>query len=524
MNGIIYCRVSSKEQVEGTSLDSQELACREYATRNGISVLKVFVERGESAKFADRTELLELMEFCACKQNAVQALLVWKVDRLARNVGDHFNIKANLLKHGIKVISVTEPIDTKPEGKLLETILAGFAQFDNDLRAARTVQGMRKKIQEGIFPWKPPFGYKTINQPGNKKTEPDQPDQPMFGLLQRMWEEFATGAYTKAEILRLATSWGLRTRTGIPLVKQSLDNIFKDRFYAGIIIDPWSGEEHVGRHVALVTPEVFDRVQEIIARRNHSVRHTHVHEDFPLRLFARCGGCRHYLTGSASRGRSKHYSYYHCFNRDCPEATYSRSQVVHAEFNGFLRSIAPTRKDIDWLAEQVVIAGRQRTESKRRLREKSTAELRRLDQQHQQLINMRTQSLISDDEFLAQRSILNTRRLSLQTQSPTVLLNAGDISRKIDQICEPLLNLADTWTEVPAVLKQRFQRLILPAGFVAGRIGTADMSCLFSVFQRSRHAESNLVPHTGQFWNQLVDELKSFASVLHEGLGWKSAP
>src|ERR671927_387423 len=98
MNAVIYCRVSSKEQVEGTSLESQELACREYAGRNGINVSRVYVERGESAKFADRTQLLELLEFCHERQNNVQVLLVWKIDRLARNVGDHFNIKANLLK------------------------------------------------------------------------------------------------------------------------------------------------------------------------------------------------------------------------------------------------------------------------------------------------------------------------------------------------------------------------------------------------------------------------------------------
>jgi site-specific DNA recombinase len=161
MNAVIYCRVSSKEQVDGASLESQEIACREYAARNSATVVKVFIERGESAKFADRTQLLEMLAFCGNQANAIDCLLVWKVDRLARNVGDHFNIKANLLKQNIRAVSVTEPIDAKPEGKLLETILAGFAQFDNDLRAARTVQGMRRKLQEGLFPWKAPIGYRS---------------------------------------------------------------------------------------------------------------------------------------------------------------------------------------------------------------------------------------------------------------------------------------------------------------------------------------------------------------------------
>jgi DNA invertase Pin-like site-specific DNA recombinase len=64
MNGVIYCRGSSREQIEGTSLESQEAACREYARSKDIRVLKVFVEQGESAKFADRTQPVGLIDFC----------------------------------------------------------------------------------------------------------------------------------------------------------------------------------------------------------------------------------------------------------------------------------------------------------------------------------------------------------------------------------------------------------------------------------------------------------------------------
>src|SRR5271169_1762407 len=119
MNGIIYCRVSSKEQIEGTSLESQETACREYAEAKHINVLRVFVEQGESAKFADRTQLVELIDFCRLNKGSVQSLIVWKLDRFARNVGDHFHIKATLAKYGVAIISVTEPIDGNPEGKLM---------------------------------------------------------------------------------------------------------------------------------------------------------------------------------------------------------------------------------------------------------------------------------------------------------------------------------------------------------------------------------------------------------------------
>src|SRR5713101_3600200 len=296
MNGVIYCRVSSKEQIEGTSLESQRLACEEYARSNNIGVLQVFVEQGESAKFADRTQLLELIDFCRQSKGNVQVLLVWKVDRFARNVGDHFSIKGSLMKYGVRVVSVTEPIDSKPEGKLMETILAGFAQFDNDIRATRTVQGMRRKIQEGIFPWKPPLGYKSSTSHGERKKEPDIPDQPLFGQLQKAWKEFATGAYTKAEIRRLMDRWGVRTSKGNALSHQSIDSILTNPYYAGILVDPWSNEEYQGQHLAMMTRDEFARVQQIFRRRNRSVTHHKLRLEFPLRGSIRCQQCRWHLT------------------------------------------------------------------------------------------------------------------------------------------------------------------------------------------------------------------------------------
>ena len=63
-NAVIYCRVSTTEQVEGTSLGYQEKVCKEYAEKKGYHVLKVFIEEGESAKTADRTQLNSMLAYC----------------------------------------------------------------------------------------------------------------------------------------------------------------------------------------------------------------------------------------------------------------------------------------------------------------------------------------------------------------------------------------------------------------------------------------------------------------------------
>ena len=523
MNGVIYCRVSSKEQVEGTSLESQELACRQYASRNRITVLKVFIERGESAKFADRTQLLELLGYCCHRENAVQVLLVWKVDRLARNVGDHFNIKASLTRYGVGVVSVTEPIDANPEGKLMETILAGFAQFDNDLRATRTLQGMRRKVQEGIFPWKPPLGYKTVTQPGTKKTKPDIPDQPLFTLLQRAWHAFATGKYTKAEVLRLMTKWGIRTHKGTPVPKQSLDKMFLDPFYAGIIRDPWSGEEHIGRHIPLVSRDIFAKVQLVIDKRNRSIRHQSTRPDFPLRMFARCRTCEHYVTGSLSRGRSRYYPYYRCAARPCTTPTNCRTQIVHDEFLRFLDTLAPKRAVIDQLFESVAEISQTRSNAERAMRERHSHEAERLKAQQQQLIQMRMENLLTNEEFAHQKSLLAKRLYEIEAMQSANPSNASDLARLAEEICDPLMNLPATWIDFPPMLKPRFQQLILPRGFAIGRIGTAQTGHFFSAFQQFELRKSALVAPDGQSWNQLTAELEEFAMLLRERMNYSAA-
>ncbi len=69
------------------------------------------------------------------------------IDRLARNLGDYYGIKVALAKYGVKIISVTEPIDDDPGGRFLEAILAAAAQFDNEIRAIRSLTGMRMRVE-----------------------------------------------------------------------------------------------------------------------------------------------------------------------------------------------------------------------------------------------------------------------------------------------------------------------------------------------------------------------------------------
>ena len=517
MNGVIYCRVSSKEQTEGTSLESQEVSCREYAQSREIEIVQTFIERGESAKFADRTALLELIEFVRTAKGRIQVLLVWKVDRFARNVTDHFNVKAMLLKFGVRIVSVTEPIDTNPEGKLMETILAGFAQFDNDIRAIRTVQGMKKKIQEGIFPWRPPLGYRTPARATEKKTLPDVPDQPIFGLLQKAWREFASGAYSKAEIRRLMASWGIVTGRGTPLSAQVIDWFFRNRFYAGVLVDPWSLAEYPGKHVPMVGEADFSRVQQIVAKRNRSIPHQKVRPEFPLRGVVRCKNCGRHLTGSLSRGRSGRYPYYHCGNRQCPQRgkTYP-TERIQTTFQEFLASVSPKPEILAKIRDAVLLVAEERRGQCKARKSSREATLRALSKQTDEIIRMRAQGLISDEEFSRHKADLEARRVGNQAELAEDRVAPDTLRKDMDEIMAPLGDLRGAWEMLAGNQCRRFQQLLLPAGFVNENVGTAALGCLFGLSRALLTRESNEVPLIRKSWNQIVQEIRAFAELFRE--------
>ena len=511
MTGIIYCRVSSKEQIEGTSLESQELACREYAQAHGITILKIFVERGESAKFADRTQLIDLLNFCRDHKGQVETLLVWKVDRFARNVGDHFNIKAQLLKYGVRVVSVTEPIDSNPEGRLLETILAGFAQFDNDIRAMRTVQGMRRKLQEGIFPWAPPLGYKSAD-PGGRKIEPDVPDQPLFGLLQRAWREFATGAYTKADIRRLMASWGIVTHKGLPLGPQSIDKLFRNLYYAGRFVNPWTGEEMEGRHIPMVSPTDFARVYLLLSKSDRRAPHRKFRPDFPLRGVVRCPKCLQYMSGSNSRGRSMCYAYYHCFRTSCPRTSYAVG-CVHDEFYGFLRATSAKPQLVSSLTGVILKTAENRRSMGTAQQSRRKESREQLKRQMTELIRMRTTQLISDAEFVKHKRTLDDKAMAFDAAAGPCI-NLDQLQRDMSEITEPLCNLKEAWDSMRPPRRRRFERLLLPVGFVYGKIRTAEMGHIFRVSGDFSSKDASLVPLGDEALNHILHEIAEFAALL----------
>src|SRR3990167_3988110 len=303
VKAIIYSRVSTEDQVKNYSLGNQEQVCREYATRNSMEVIKIFVEEGESAKFISRTKLAELIDYCKKNSGLIDVLIVYKLDRLARSQQDHQAIRAILSQNNVALRSATEPIDETSTGKLMEGILSSFAQFDNDVRAERVTSGMKERLKQGYWAFVAPVGYKHVL---NGEIHNIAPDENKATLVVKAFEEYSKGIYNLNQLAERINRWGLRTRLGKKFTKQATLELLRNNLYCGIISVPRWEIESKGKFEPIVSEELFYKVQQVRLGKGF-VQETRLrmNPDFVLRGSLTCPECQKPLTGSWSKGKSE---------------------------------------------------------------------------------------------------------------------------------------------------------------------------------------------------------------------------
>lgn len=168
-------------------------------------------------------------------------------------------------------------------------------------------------------------------------------------LVTWAFERFSTGLYSRQQVLHDVTERGLRTKKGEVVSAQTFEQTLRKPVYAGRIA-VW-GIDVQGRHQAIVSEEVFDKVQMILnGRRPTIIPRSRNNEDFPLRNFVRCGKCGEPLTGSWSAGRNKRYAYYHCQD-GCTRAS---KESFEAGFVDLLNKLQPQPEYVALFREVVL--------------------------------------------------------------------------------------------------------------------------------------------------------------------------
>lgn len=139
MKAVIYARYSSDSQRE-ESIEGQLRECTEYAERNGITILRSYIDRALSARTADRPEFQNMIK--DSEQKLFDVVLIWKLDRFSRDRYDSAHYKRILKKNGVKVVSATEIISEGAEGIILESVLEGYAEYYSADLSEKVIRGM----------------------------------------------------------------------------------------------------------------------------------------------------------------------------------------------------------------------------------------------------------------------------------------------------------------------------------------------------------------------------------------------
>ncbi len=487
-NTVIYTRVSTAEQAENKkSLDLQEISCKDFAARQDFEVDRVFREEGESAKTADRTKLLEMLRYCQQNKGRIKYVLVYKVDRFARRAEDHLALKAMLMKLEIQVLSATEPIENSNTGRLMETILAGFAEFDNGVRSERSGNGMRARLEEGGWVHIAPTGWRNLKDELKRPTiEPDEDTAPK---VRRLLREFLKGKYTQMEAVQLARKYGLRNKSGDkPIAQNTVHNILRNPLNAGMVHGKQLKEARKGLHweYRFIEPVDYQKIQDILSGKKQAyVPAARAKPFWALRQFMRCGKCRHSLTGSVSRGRSKQYAYYHCTR--CKGNVRKSREEAHAEFEAKLESITPS-DDLLQLFKQIVI--RRWNEEFKEVHQKRRQvddELNQWEARRQTILDKNFDGVIDDETTAEQLQRVSIKKAELRMVRSE--LYEGEIEKEtiVDYAVGFTANVSRLWRVAEVEDRQRFQKMVFPEGipYIFGEgFGTAKISENFQELQR----------------------------------------
>ncbi len=494
--GIIYVRVSSAGQVENTSLESQERYCREYAERQGVEVSKVFIEKGESAKTADRTEFQKAINFCAIKANKINHFIVYKIDRFARNQSDHVIVQSTLKKIGVALRSATEQIDETPFGRAMEGMLSVWAELDNNVRTERSKGGMYENLKKGIWQWQAPLGYYRPYKASNIAPEPTT--APFIAMI---FEEYAKGSYTYLSLAEYMNARGFRTKQDKPICMQLIEKILKNPLYCGKI-KTWNLDIK-GDFEPIVDEDLFMQCQKGYRKSYFKMNRSVNNPNFPLRRICVCLECQTSLTGSATTSRGNKYPYYHHHKqKNCPKACSIPKETFEQLFVEYLNDLTPNKKYEKIFKAIVTDIWQANYKKLDENNAKVRIEIERLEQERQKVFDLHRTGKYSDDEFQEQKEITNQKMYAKRQLLQDNHIEEFNMEEALNHCFNFVRETSKNWVRFKKTnynYAMRFQKQIFPEKitFDGEKFGNTKLGLVYKINQQTGANKSQLVTLPG---------------------------
>ena len=326
-NVIIYCRVSTDEQRQGTSVDVQEERLKAYCACKGYNIINMpefcDCKEDESAKTFDKRPVMQsILKYIRKNRGKVQKLLFLRWNRFSRDVIEAPSVVGDLLKIGVEPNAIEEELNYESSSwPVLLGAYIGIAQSDNIARSLATIDGIRATLKSGKCSNKAPRGYKNVRESKHH----------CYVVIN---EEAAKPIRTAfIELSKGVISANYARKRYCPHIPEStfLD-MLRNPFYMGKIRVPAYKDEPEelvqGQHEALISEEVFYKVQDVLDGKKKAKPKLEkaINPDLFLRRFIVCPKCGHAFTGSRSKGNGGYYTYYNC----CEDAKHLRVRAEEA--------------------------------------------------------------------------------------------------------------------------------------------------------------------------------------------------
>jgi site-specific DNA recombinase len=298
----IYIRVSTQEQVENYSIETQKERLEAYCKAKGWSIFNTYIDPGYSGSNLNRPGLSRLLQ----DLESFDTVVVYKLDRLSRSQRDTLTlIEDHFLKNNIDFVSITETLDTStPFGKAMIGILSVFAQLERETIAERMRMGHIKRAQEGYRGMGgdyDPAGYSRMNGALVVNDEEANHIKAAFNYYEQYHSITKVQAQLKQEGYEV---WRFRRYR----------DILANRLYCGYV--SFAGKHYKGVHKAIISEEQFNRVQTLLSR--HKGKNANKAKESLLSGLLHCGKCgENYLTYQTN-DKGKIYRYYICKARRFP--------------------------------------------------------------------------------------------------------------------------------------------------------------------------------------------------------------
>lgn len=456
---VALARVSSREQErEGFSLEVQEDALKRYAESHGGEIIKLFKIAETASKRDERKTFKEMVAFAKKNSFAVDGLLFYKVDRAARNLFDYVELERLESEYDVPFISVSQPTDNNPAGRMMRRTLANMASFFTEQMAVDISQGISRRVQEGLFPGRAPYGYENVRANGRRVIAINERQA---ANVRRVFHLYAYENHTLEGIVKRFADERVEHRPGKPQwSRTSVHNILNDRSYIGEI--SFRGNWFPGKHPPIVDRATWDRVHALLGN-NQNTTHTMTYSADLIQ----CGHCGHKITGEwkikQTKSGPRDYLYYRCTKYNQPG--HPRTRVTEAELDrqvlAFFEKIRIEDDKVrDWFRAVLASKTKDAIADTRAQR----AELQRQESliaaQQDRLLNLRIDGQINDDTFNRKQTELRDRLASIMLQTEVLNRSRDENAELASRVFELSQSLQEKWLTANYAEKRQILEIV----------------------------------------------------------------